>query len=139
MKLMPGEPVLIRMITMLLAIVLLATAQASVAQAQSCGAKRDVSTRALDEMTWRQLNSLYEKVSQEEYDEALQDLKKMLGRAGREIPVVADDPLVAEALAVALSACGIPARAAVSLPWRASSATGRGGAALVVWRGNPGT
>jgi DNA-binding NarL/FixJ family response regulator len=55
-----------------------------------------------------------------------------IGGAGREVPVVADDPLLAEALAVALSACGIPARAAVSLPWRSVGPIERSGAALVV-------
>ena len=55
-----------------------------------------------------------------------------IGGAGREVPIVADAPLVAEALAVALSSSGIPARAAVSLPWRAAGAPDRSGAALVV-------
>jgi len=54
------------------------------AQAGSCGVVRDVSTRALDELVWKQLNAIYEKVSAEAYDEAYDDLQKMLDRTGRD-------------------------------------------------------
>ena len=39
---------------------------------------------ALDELTWKQLNAIYEDVSSERYDEAHDDLRKMLKRAGRD-------------------------------------------------------
>lgn len=54
------------------------------AQADQCGVKRDVGTKALDEMVWKQLNAIYEDVAEEQYDEAYDDLQKMLGRAGRD-------------------------------------------------------
>ena len=34
------------------------------------GDERNVSTRALDELSWRQLNTIHEKVAGEEYEEA---------------------------------------------------------------------
>jgi tetratricopeptide (TPR) repeat protein len=80
---MPVKPVLIRKILLLL-ILLLAPAGICMAQADSCGSERDVGARALDELSWKQLNIIYEKVSQEEYDEAHEELQKMLGRAGRD-------------------------------------------------------
>ena len=46
--------------------------------------------------------------------------------------VVASDSILGEALAVALSACGVAARCAQWLPWRASPGESPGGAALVV-------
>ena len=54
------------------------------AQSDPCGDERNVSTRALDELSWRQLNTIHEKVAGEEYEEARDDLQKMLGRAGRD-------------------------------------------------------
>jgi len=54
------------------------------AQAVQCGVNRDVGARALDELTWRQLNSIYEDVSEERFDDAFSDLQKMLKRAGRD-------------------------------------------------------
>lgn len=55
------------------------------AQAQSakCGQKRNVTTQALDELTWKQLNSIYEDVGEEKYDEAYERLQVILGRAAR--------------------------------------------------------
>ena len=82
---MPGKLILIRRILPLLAIFLLAFAGACPAQADACGMQRDVGARALDELAWKQLNVIYEKVSAEEYDEARDDLLKMLGRAGRDV------------------------------------------------------
>jgi len=55
--------------------------------------------------------------------------------AKRKTLVVAADPLVAEALAVALSSCGITARAATALPWHGSPERRDGGTALVVLGG----
>jgi tetratricopeptide (TPR) repeat protein len=57
---------------------------AVMAQSDSCGVVRDVGTKALDELVWKQLNVIYEKVSEEQYDEAYAGLQKMLGRAGRD-------------------------------------------------------
>ena len=54
------------------------------AQEAECGIERDAGTRALDEMTWKQLNAIYEDVSEERYAEARNDLRKMLARAGRD-------------------------------------------------------
>jgi len=45
---------------------------------------RDVGTGTLDELTWKQLNSVYEDVGEERYDEAYEALRKMLGRVGRD-------------------------------------------------------
>jgi tetratricopeptide (TPR) repeat protein len=83
-KLMPVKPVLVRRILPLLVLFLLVPAGTCVAQAGSCGVERDVGTRALEELAWKQLNVIYEKVSEEEYGEAHEDLQKMLGRAGRD-------------------------------------------------------
>ena len=54
------------------------------AQAVQCGVDREVGARALDELTWKQLNSIYEDVSEEHFDDAHNDLQKMLKRAGRD-------------------------------------------------------
>jgi len=69
-----------------LLVVLLSTQSAGVAlgQTQGCGQDRKVGTKALDEVTWKQLNGIYEEVSEEKYDSAYAELQKMLGRAGRD-------------------------------------------------------
>ncbi len=54
------------------------------ARADQCGVKREVTTRALDEMTWNRLDAVYRKISEEQYDEAYEDLQKMLERAGHD-------------------------------------------------------
>jgi len=54
------------------------------AQDNACGVERDVGTKALDELTWKQLNAIYEDVSEEQYGEAQEDLQKMLRRAGKD-------------------------------------------------------
>ncbi|MBT8048766.1 MAG: tetratricopeptide repeat protein [Xanthomonadales bacterium] len=54
------------------------------AQSDLCGVKRDVGTKALDEITWKQLNAVYEDVAEEEYNEAYDTLQRLLGRAGRD-------------------------------------------------------
>lgn len=54
------------------------------AQISQCDEKRDVEVTALDELTWKQLNRVYEEVGEENYNEAFSDLQKMLGRAGRD-------------------------------------------------------
>ncbi len=54
------------------------------AEAGACGGERDVRAAALDEWTWRQLNSIYEKVGDARYDEAFDDLTRLLERSGRD-------------------------------------------------------
>ena len=54
------------------------------AQSEQCNIKRDVGGRALDEITWKRLNNVYEDVAEEKYDEAYEVLKNMLDRAGRD-------------------------------------------------------
>jgi tetratricopeptide (TPR) repeat protein len=53
-------------------------------QPNACDVDRDVGTGTLDELTWKQLNSVYEDVGEERYDEAYEALRKMLGRVGRD-------------------------------------------------------
>ena len=54
------------------------------AQSGQCDIERDVEARALDELTWKQLNRVYEDVGEEQYDSAYDDLQNMLRRAGRD-------------------------------------------------------
>ena len=61
----------------------LATAPAH-AQSGQCNTERDVEVRALDELTWKQLNRVYEEVGEENFDSAYGDLQNMLRRAGRD-------------------------------------------------------
>lgn len=68
----------------LIAIFLLAAPAPAWAQAANCGEERDVTPRALDELTWKQLNSAYELVGEEEYDEAYERLQVLMGRASRD-------------------------------------------------------
>lgn len=56
----------------------------ALAQSPACGVERDVAAGALEELTWRQLNAIYEDVGEERYDSAYDELNKMLGRAGRD-------------------------------------------------------
>ena len=71
------------------AVVLLITASVfsadvALAQASECGKQRKVGAKALDEITWKQLNKVYEDVGEKLYDEAYDSLVKMLARAGRD-------------------------------------------------------
>jgi tetratricopeptide (TPR) repeat protein len=50
----------------------------------TCGVERDTRRGTLDELTWRQLNTIYEQVGEERYGEAFDDLSRMLERAGRD-------------------------------------------------------
>ena len=50
----------------------------------TCGQPRNPVVGTLDELTWRQLNDIYRVVGEERYDEAYEDLTKMLSRAGRD-------------------------------------------------------
>lgn len=56
----------------------------ALAQAGACDAEREVEARALDELTWKQLNRVYEEVGEERFDSAYEDLQNMLRRAGRD-------------------------------------------------------
>jgi tetratricopeptide (TPR) repeat protein len=68
----------------------------SFAQTEGCGVQRSVGTKALDEMSWKQLNAIYEDVGEEKYDEAYTDLQKMLRRARHDEYLLA---IVSQALA----------------------------------------
>ena len=59
-------------------------APAALAQAGLCDTTREVGAKALDEAIYKQLNSVYEKVGEEKYNDAFSELQKMLGRAGRD-------------------------------------------------------
>jgi tetratricopeptide (TPR) repeat protein len=54
------------------------------AQAASCNKDREVNAQALDEATYKQLNEVYEYVGEEQYNAAYDELRKMLGRAGKD-------------------------------------------------------
>lgn len=71
---------------MLLAVITLAAlgVHPVYAEANPCVVKREVGTMALDELSWKQLNAIYQDVSGEHFDEAFDDLQKMLKRAGRD-------------------------------------------------------
>jgi tetratricopeptide (TPR) repeat protein len=62
----------------------LGTAGPALAQTAQCDTERDVEARALDELTWKQLNRVYEEVGEENFDAAYDDLQNMLRRAGRD-------------------------------------------------------
>jgi tetratricopeptide (TPR) repeat protein len=67
-----------------LSLLMLSLANSAVAQSGQCGVEREVTGRALDELTWKQLNRVYEEVGEEKYDSAYDDLQNMLRRAGRD-------------------------------------------------------
>lgn len=54
------------------------------AQAAQCGQKREVGAKALDEATYKQLNEVYELVGEEKYNEAYNELRRLLDRAGKD-------------------------------------------------------
>jgi tetratricopeptide (TPR) repeat protein len=70
----------------LLPFLVLATSTPDVALAQvsECGKERKVGTKALDELSWKQLNRVYEQVGEKQYDKAYTALQKMLTRASRD-------------------------------------------------------
>jgi tetratricopeptide (TPR) repeat protein len=76
----------IRFQALILFTLLWAAAACGPAQAQSrnCGVEREPGTGTLDELTWKQLNAIFEDVGEERYDEAYADLQKLMGRAGRD-------------------------------------------------------
>lgn len=54
------------------------------AQAAQCGQKREVAAKAMDEVTYKQLNEVYELVGAEQYNEAYNELRRLLDRAGKD-------------------------------------------------------
>lgn len=66
------------------------------AQSNDCDADREVTGQAVDELTHRRLNAAYEAVGEEKYDEAFQELQRLLNRAGSDDYVRA---VVSQALA----------------------------------------
>jgi tetratricopeptide (TPR) repeat protein len=73
-----------KLIAILSAGLALAAAGPALGQAGACNVHRNVGSGALDEPTWKQLNSIYEDVGEERYDEAYESLRKLLARAGRD-------------------------------------------------------
>ena len=69
---------------LLATLALLAMAGPAPGQGRGCGVERNPGTGTLDELTWKQLNAIYEDVGEERYDEAYAALQKLLGRAGRD-------------------------------------------------------
>lgn len=51
------------------------------AQADQCGVERDVKQGLLDEPTWKRLNTAYEAVGEEDYDEAMRIMMQLRERA----------------------------------------------------------
>jgi tetratricopeptide (TPR) repeat protein len=68
-------------LTLLLAIMTTVMSAQLFAQASECGRKRNVTSGALDELTWKRLNDVYEDVGEENYQSAFDKLQKMIGRA----------------------------------------------------------
>ncbi|MEJ8569040.1 tetratricopeptide repeat protein [Elongatibacter sediminis] len=64
--------------------ILLFSAQEALAQSGQCGKSREVGAKALDEATYKQLNGVYEDVGEEKFNDAFNELQKMLNRAGRD-------------------------------------------------------
>ncbi len=54
------------------------------AQSGECDKEREVAAKAMDEITYRELNEVYELVGAEQYDQAYSSLSKMLDYAGRD-------------------------------------------------------
>jgi len=57
---------------------------AAQADPAACGPPRNAVVGTLDELTWRQLSGIYGVVGEERYDEAYEDLRGMLNRAGHD-------------------------------------------------------
>jgi tetratricopeptide (TPR) repeat protein len=68
-------------IAVILAVGNLVFGASAFAQADPCNIERDVSTKALDEPTWKRLNSIYEEVGNENYQQAREELLVMQKRA----------------------------------------------------------
>ena len=58
---------------LVLVVVMALSVEIAYAQAVQCGVNREVGARALDELSWKQLNAIYEDVSEEHFDDAYSD------------------------------------------------------------------
>ena len=67
-------------LTVLLATVTVSLSSQALAQASECGNKRGKGSVALDEITWKKLNDVYEDVGEELYDVAFEKLTRMYQR-----------------------------------------------------------
>jgi tetratricopeptide (TPR) repeat protein len=79
---MPSTIIRIALISLIAAV--LWPAGPALAQSGQCDTERKVEGRALDELTWKQLNRVYEEVGEENFDVAYENLQNMLRRAGRD-------------------------------------------------------
>jgi len=70
------------LMVLLLFVGMAGTADMAFAQASECGKERRVGTKALDELSWKQLNKIYEDVGEKRFDEAYAALQKMLRQTG---------------------------------------------------------
>ena len=70
--------------TVILAMISLLVAGPVLAQSNQCNIDRDVKTKALDEPTWKRLNSIYEEVGEENYQQAYEELQVMLRRVRKD-------------------------------------------------------
>jgi tetratricopeptide (TPR) repeat protein len=68
------------LIAVLLAMLAVSFSAQAMAQASECGQKRGTKSAALDEITWKKLNDIYEDVGEELYDEAYEKLSRMYQR-----------------------------------------------------------
>jgi len=64
----------------LLVVVAVSLSSQVLAQSSECGNKRGITSAALDEMTWKKLNDIYEDVGEELYDVAYEKLQKIYKR-----------------------------------------------------------
>jgi tetratricopeptide (TPR) repeat protein len=71
-------------IAMILAVGSAVFATSAAAQSNQCNIERDVSTKALDEPTWKRLNSIYEEVGEENYQQAYEELLVMQKRVRKD-------------------------------------------------------
>jgi len=69
----------------LIACLLAMSAGPVLAETPTCGKERQVGGKALEEATWKQLNRIYTEVSEGKYDDAYNELQKMLEFSGRDV------------------------------------------------------
>lgn len=79
------SPDIIRFIFTTITVLALMAATPCFARNELCHVERKAGAHALNEVTWKQLNAIYEDVGEERYNEAYEDLQKMQGRAGRDM------------------------------------------------------
>jgi tetratricopeptide (TPR) repeat protein len=65
---------------LLLAVISVSLSSHAMAQASECGKKRGKKAAAMDEMTWKKLNDIFEDVGEERYDIAFEKLQKVYPR-----------------------------------------------------------